>query len=139
MAMQNKVGVTKMRGLVLAVSLVVLTGCSSLKEYIPVKWDSNQSASITTIQQTTRNFDCKGDIAQQAQTLNQQVEWLKLYSESKPTRDIITPIGYMHTTVKELVERTSKGSVSVTYCEIKKAIVIKQADIVAHTIHGRLF
>ncbi len=128
-----------MKHLVLALALTVLTGCSTIKDYIPVKWDSNQSASITTIQVTTRNFDCKGDIAAQAKTLQQQIEWLKLYSESKPTRDVIAPIGLMNDSVKELVDRTSKGSVSLMYCEMKKKIVIKQADIVAHTIHGRLF
>jgi outer membrane biogenesis lipoprotein LolB len=128
-----------MKHLVLALALTVLTGCSTIKDYIPVKWDSNQSSSITSIQMTTRNFDCKGDIATQAKTLQQQVEWLKLYSESKPTRDVIAPIGLMNDSVKELVDRTSKGSVSVMYCEMKKKIVIKQADIVAHTIHGRLF
>ncbi len=128
-----------MKHLVLALALTVLTGCSTIKDYIPVKWDSNQSSSITSIQMTTRNFDCKGDIAAQAKTLQQQVEWLKLYSESKPTRDVIAPIRLMNDSVKELVDRTSKGSVSIMYCEMKKKIVIKQADIVAHTIHGRLF
>lgn len=130
---------TNMRSLILAASFTLLVGCSSLQQYIPVKSDSNQSQSITTIQMTTRNFDCKGDIAQQAKVLQQQVEWLKLYSESKPTRDVIAPIGLMNDSVKELADRSSKGSVSVMYCEMKKKIVIKQADIVAHTIHGRLF
>lgn len=128
-----------MKKIITVFAFVFLSGCSSIQQYIPVKWDSNQSASITTIQQTTRNFDCKADIAQQAKVLQQQVEWLKLYSESKPTRDVIETVGLMNDSVKELADRSSKGSVSAMYCEMKKKIVIKQADIVAHTIHGRLF
>ena len=126
-----------MRTLIVALSLVALTGCSSVKEWIPVRWDANQSQSITTIQQTTRNFDCKGDIAQQAKELSNKIQWFTIYSESKPTRDVIGPIGHMNDTVKELVDRSSKGPVSPMYCEIKKKVMTQQADMVAHTVQGR--
>jgi outer membrane biogenesis lipoprotein LolB len=126
-----------MKKLVALLAVVVLTGCSTVKEWIPVRWDVNQSQSITTIQQTTRNFDCKGDIAQQAKDLSNKVQWFTIYSESKPTRDVIGPIGHMNDTVKELVERSGKGPVSPMYCEIKKKLMIQQADMVAHTVQGR--
>lgn len=128
-----------MKKLLVVLSLVVLTGCAGIKDYIPVKWDSNQSQSITTIQQSSRNFDCRADIAQQAKTLASHVEWFEIYSKSKPTRDVIVPAEKMRDTVKELADRSSKGSVSVTYCEIKKKIIIQQADMIAHTVQGRLF
>lgn len=126
-----------MKRLALVLCIVALTGCSTIKEWIPVRWDANQSQSITTIQQTTRNFDCKGDVAQQSKALAQQIQWFTIYSESKPTRDVIGPIGHMNDTVKELVDRSSKGPVSSVYCEIKKKIIIQQADMVAHTVQGR--
>jgi uncharacterized protein YceK len=126
-----------MKNLIVVLAFVGLTGCSTVKEWIPVKWDANQSASITTIQQTTRNIDCKGDIAQQSKQLAQQVEWFKIYAEAKPTRDVISPIGHMQDTVKELVDRSSKGPVSPMYCEIKKKLIIQQADMIAHTVQGR--
>ena len=126
-----------MNKLITAVALVVLTGCSSLQEWIPVRWDVNQSQSITTIQQSTRNFDCKGDIAKQSKELAQQIEWFKIYAETKKTRDVIEPVGHMNDTVKELVDRSGKGPVSPMYCEIKKKIIIQQADMVAHTVQGR--
>ena len=126
-----------MKHLFLAIVFVSLAGCSTIKEWIPVRWDANQSQSITTIQQTTRNFDCKGDIAQQSKSLANQIEWFTIYAESKPTRDVIGPIGHMNDTVKELVDRSSKGPVSPMYCEIKKKIMIQQADTVAHTVQGR--
>lgn len=126
-----------MKKLLLVIAVVTLSGCSTIKQWIPVRWDANQSQAITTIQQTTRNFDCKADIAQQAKGLANQIEWFTIYAESKPTRDVIKPIGLMNSTVKELVDRSSKGPVSPTYCEIKKKIMIQQADMVAHTVQGR--
>ncbi len=126
-----------MKKLLVILAVVSLTGCSTVKEWIPVRWDANQSQSITTIQQTTRNFDCKADIGQQAKQLSQQVDWFAIYSKTKPTRDVIGPIGHMNDTVKELVERTNKGPVSPVYCEIKKKLMIQQADMIAHTVQGR--
>lgn len=126
-----------MKKLVLALAIVVLSGCSSIKEWIPVRWDANQSQAITSIQQTTRSFDCKGDIAQQSKGLAQQVDWFAIYAEAKQTRDVIAPIGHMNDTVKELVDRSSKGPVSPLYCDIKKKLLIQQADMIAHTVQGR--
>lgn len=126
-----------MKRLVVALTVVMLAGCSSLKDWIPVRWDSNQSQAITSIQQTTRNFDCKGDIAQQSKALANQIDWFTIYAESKPTRDVLGPIGHMNDTVKELVDRSSKGPVSPMYCEIKKKLMIQQANMVAHTVQGR--
>ena len=80
-----------MKKLLLVVAFLSLTGCASIKDWIPVKWDSNQSHSITTIQQTTRNFDCKGDVAAQSKVLASHIEWFEIYSKNKPTRDVIVP------------------------------------------------
>ncbi len=126
-----------MKKLLVAFAILGLSGCSTLQQWIPVRWDANQSQSITTIQQSTRNFDCKADIAQQAKDLAQKVEWFEIYAKSKPTRDVIVRVGKMNDSVKELVDRTSKGPVSPTYCEIKKKILIQQADMLAHTVQGR--
>jgi PBP1b-binding outer membrane lipoprotein LpoB len=116
---------------------VMLAGCSSLKDYIPSRWDVNQSKAVTDIQQTSRNFDCKGNISEQSKLLAQQVEWLDIYSKSKDTRDVAKITGNMNDTVKELRDRSSKGPVSPLYCEIKKKILIQQSDMIAHTVQGR--
>jgi len=126
-----------MKHLAVVVTVVMLAGCSSLKDYWPSKWDANQSKIITDIQQTSRNFDCKGDIAQQSKVLAQQVEWLDIYSKTKDTRDVAKITSSMNSTVKELQDRSSKGPVSSVYCEIKKKIVIQQADMIGHAVQGR--
>jgi outer membrane biogenesis lipoprotein LolB len=128
-----------MKKLILILAVSLLTGCSTIKDWMPVKWDVNQSKAVTDIQQVTRNFDCKADIAQQSKALSGQVQWLTIYSETRGTKDVIDPLGHMNDTIKELVDRSIKGPVSPMYCEIKKKIMIQQSDMLAHTVQGRLF
>jgi len=123
---------------IIAILLTVnLIACSTIKEYIPSGWDANQSQSITDIQQAARRFDCRGDIKQQAATLDGKVDWFDIYSKSKPTRDINKLTGTLITTVKELNDRVRAGPVSPLYCELKKKIIQQQADIIAGSVHGR--
>lgn len=100
-------------------------------------WDPNQSKAVTDVQQTSRNFDCKGDVAAQSKQLALQVEWLDIYSQTKDTRDVAKITGLMNDTVKELKERSNKGPVSPMYCEIKKKLMIQQADMIGHMVQRR--
>ena len=126
-----------MKKIIMVVAIVTLTGCSSLKDYWPSKWDVNQSKAVTDIQQLSRSFDCKADIAAQAKVLYAQVEWLDIYSKTKDTRDVVKITGLMNDTVKELKERSEKGSVSPLYCDLKKKILVQQSDTIAHMVQGR--
>ena len=126
-----------MKSIYATAMLVMLTGCGSVSQWIPVRWDANQSQAITTIQQSTRRFDCTGDVAVQSQSLARELEWFSIYAENKPTRDVIEPVKLMAKTVNELVERSAKGKVSPVYCDIKRKIMIDQANMIAHTVQGR--
>lgn len=126
-----------MKKIIVLLVLSSLFGCATIKDYWPSKWDVNQSKIATDIQQTSKNFDCKGDIALQAKELSKQVQWLDIYSHTKDTRDIAKITSSMNETVDELKDRSSKGPVSPLYCEIKKKIIIQQADMIGHAIQGR--
>lgn len=126
-----------MKKLLAVTTLILLTGCSTVKDWWPSRWDVNQSKAVTDVQQTTRNFDCKGDIAAQTKTLATQVEWLDIYSQTKGTRDVVQITSMMKETTKELQDRIAKGPVSPMYCDLKKKILIQQADIIGTTIQGR--
>ena len=122
-----------MKKILIVLSLISLTACGML----PSKWDVNQAHSITDIQLSTRHIDCKGDIGSQAVALQKQVEWFDLYAESRGTVDMAKLTVTLDDTVKELVDRTSKGKVSPLYCEMKKKILIQQADIISKAVQGR--
>jgi outer membrane biogenesis lipoprotein LolB len=126
-----------MKKFILFFSILCLTGCSTVKDYFPSFWDSNQSKIVTDIQQSTRNFNCNGNIAEQAKALSLQVQWLQIYSETKDTRDVSKIISLMSSTVNELSTRSATGSVSPIYCELKKNIMTDEANMIGHMIQGR--
>lgn len=126
-----------MKKLLLVCAVVVLTGCASIVEMIPSRWDVNQAKSITDIQQQAIRFDCKGDQLAQINSLDQSVEWFVIYSKTKPTRDITKLTSTLQTTVAEYKERASKGPVSPLYCDLKRKIIIQQTEILASSVQGR--
>jgi PBP1b-binding outer membrane lipoprotein LpoB len=126
-----------MKRLVSVCAFFALTGCANIMEYIPSSWDVNQAKVITDIQQQSRNFDCKAELAPQIKRLSQDVEWFDIYTKTKPTRDIAKLTGTITDTVKELQERVAKGPVSPLYCDLKKKIIQQQADILAKSVQGR--
>jgi len=126
-----------MKKLIVILALVGLTGCASIMEMIPSRWDVNQAKVITDIQVQVNHFDCKKDQASQLSALAINVEWFDTYAKTKPTRDISKLTGTMTTTVKEYEDRLKAGPVSPMYCDIKKKIIQQQADILAGSVQGR--
>lgn len=126
-----------MKKLILILAVVGLTGCSTILEYIPSRWDVNQAKVVTDLQQQTRHFDCKGDQVPQLAALQRNIEWFDLYAKTKPTRDVAKLTTPMTRTVKEFQDRVAKGPVSPIYCEIKRKLFIQQADIISGTVQGR--
>jgi len=129
-----------MKKLITAVALVVLSGCSTVQtvvDWIPSRWDANQSQSVTDIQQTVRHIDCKADLAPQLSNLFLKVEWYDLYATTKGTKDMAKLDQVVLTTIKEFQDKVAAGPVSPMYCDLKKKILIQQADIIAKTVQGR--
>lgn len=126
-----------MKKLIAVLFVVSLTGCSTILEWIPSRWDVNQAKVITDIQQQARRFDCKGDQAAQINELAKSVEWFDIYAKTKPTRDIAKLTGTMDKTIQEYQERLKQGPVSPLYCDLKTKIIKQQADILAGSVQGR--
>lgn len=116
---------------------IMLSGCASVIDMIPSKWDVNQAKVTTDLRQTVVNFDCKGNLTEQLTVLNLQLQWFDLYAESKKTKDVAKLTDIMKATAKEFAERTNKGPVSPLYCDLKKKLMIQQADIIAKTVQAR--
>jgi hypothetical protein len=129
-----------MKKILLLGVIFALTGCSvlsSVTEQIPSRWDANQSKIITDIQQSTRHIDCTIDLKPQLHTLFMNVEWYDIYATTKGTHDMAKLDQVMLTTIKEFEDRVEKGPVSTLYCDMKKKVLIQQADIIAKTVQGR--
>lgn len=126
-----------MKKILIVLSLVALSGCSTITEWIPSRWDVNQAKVITDIQLQARHFDCKADQAQQLNVLATNIEWFELYATTKPTKDISKLTGTITKTVKEYQDRIKQGPVSPLYCDLKVKIIKQQADILAGSVQGR--
>ena len=126
-----------MKKILVVVAFLSLTGCASIMEMIPSRWDVNQARVITDIQVQAKHFDCKNDQANQLSALAINVEWFDTYARTKPTRDIAKLTGTLTTTVKEYQDRLKTGPVSPMYCDLKLKIIQQQADILAGSVQGR--
>lgn len=126
-----------MRKLIAVVAFLTLTGCASIIEKIPSRWDVNQAKVITDIQLQVNHFDCKGDQVAQVNALALNVEWFDIYAKTKPTRDIAKLTGVMTDTVKEYKDRLAKGPVSPLYCDLKVKIIKQQTEILTGSVQGR--
>jgi uncharacterized protein YceK len=124
-----------MKKLIAVLALTSLTGCASIMEMIPSRWDVNQAKVTTDLRQSTHGFDCKGDQLAQLKVIAQQVEWFDLYAESKGTKDVAKLTATMKVTVTEFQNRPQP--VSAIYCDLKKKLMSQQADIIAKTVQGR--
>lgn len=120
-----------------------LSGCialAGLSTLLPSAWDPNQSAAITDIQQQSKRINCKWKIdkvKEHLEYLDEKTEWLIIYSETKQTTDIFNMAQVYNTTLQDFYKRVETKSMSNSYCENKKTILIEQSNIIAKTLQGR--
>lgn len=126
--------------ILLALTLsLALTGCSTVKGWIPSFWDDNQSAKIVDIRKSAEDIDCKQPQLSQAKNLQDQIKWFQLYSESKGWRqqDVLKIVAPMKETVDDWAKRSAEKEGSATYCEIKKKAIQAQSKRAAEAVLGR--
>ena len=127
--------------LLIAVTSVTLTGCASIQQWIPSFWDDNQSAKIIDIRQRAHNIQCDTVELQKTHSagLVKDIQWFLLYSDSKGAvqKDVIRLVEPMEKTVGDWANRTATGDASKAYCEIKKKIIVVQADKAANSVLWR--
>lgn len=126
-----------MKKIILISFTILLTGCSSVKDWIPSFWDDNQSAHIINVRQSVEQLDCKKEHLPQAQKIYDSVEWFELYSESRGHRDMQKLVKPIHDTAKEFLDRSKEKQGSVMYCELKKKFLQTQSATAAKAIMGR--
>jgi hypothetical protein len=131
-----------MKRLVLIGMVALLQGCATfsfqnIKDQIPSFWDDNQSRSVIDIRQSVEKLNCKEPHASQVKVIKDNIQWFVLYSESKGTKDVITLVKPMESTVDDFYKRSLEKQGTEIYCDIKKKILITQSSTVAKTVIGR--
>ena len=126
-----------MKKISIVLFLIFLQGCSTM---LPSFWDDNQSKKIIDVRQSVMQLDCQQKHLPQVKIIKDQIEWFQLYSESKGflQNDVLAVVKPMQETVDEFQKRSAgKDQGSVSYCEIKKKILIKQSSIAARAVLAR--
>ena len=122
---------------------VLLSGCSVLQkgvDMIPSFWDDNQSAKIVDIRQSIEQITCEpGTQLGDSNQLLMEIEWFKLYSESKGSRqkDVLAIVAPMEETAKDWHKRSLTKEGSKAYCQSKRMILKQQSKRAAESILGR--
>ena len=115
---------------------VLLTGCASVQNWVPSFWDDNQSRSIIDVRSRVEQIDCTQPQLPQSQAIARELEWFRLYSESKGSlqKDVLRVVEPM---TKTVAEWRARGEGSTAYCGIKKQILQQQSSRAAAVILGR--
>jgi hypothetical protein len=119
--------------------VVLLTGCSTIKGWVPSFWDDNQSRSIIDVRQSVDRLDCNQPHLPQVLKIHDDVRWFELYSDSKGWQqaDVLRLTEPMKASIADFVRRSQDQQGSVGYCEIKKKLLAKQAETAARAVLGR--
>ena len=117
----------------------ILSGCAAvgaITSFFPSKWDPNEAAAVTDIRHQVRQLDCTDQtkLRQQMSTLQQRVEWLELYSDSRKNEDMLKITKVFEITLKGMSDRKE---MSKFFCESKVKIMIKESDAIATAAQGR--
>jgi hypothetical protein len=131
-----------MKRLVVIGIVALLQGCATfsfqnIKDQIPSFWDDNQSRSVIDIRQSVEKLNCKEPHAPQVKVIKDNIQWFILYSDSKGTKDVLTLVKPMESTVDDFYKRSLEKQGTEIYCDIKKKILITQSSTVAKTVIGR--
>jgi outer membrane murein-binding lipoprotein Lpp len=118
---------------------ISLSGCASIKSFIPSFWDDNQSAKIVDVRQSVEQLDCTQDQLAQVGKIRNDLQWFELYSQSKGWRqaDVLRIISPIQETVEDMYKRAQTQQGSKVYCELKKRVMQEQAKRAAEAVLGR--
>ena len=117
----------------------MLSGCAAIgaiQSFLPSKWDPNEAAAVTDIRQQVRQLDCAdpAKLRTQMSVLQDRVQWLELYSDSRKNEDMLKITKIFEATLKGMADRKE---MSKFFCESKVKIMIKESDAIATAAQGR--
>lgn len=113
---------------------LLLCGCSLM----PSKWDGNQARVVTNMRMEINGLDCTKDPTDTLNTLSGDLNWLYTYSNYKNTKDLENMTSIVQKTVSEFQVNVATKKSNIVYCQLKKALIIQQIDIIGHTFEESL-
>lgn len=116
------------------VFVLLLSSCSLM----PSKWDVNQARVVTNVRMEVGALDCNKDVSEPLARITNDLNWLHTYSSYKGTKDLDHMTSVVQKTVSEFQSNVAANKSNAVYCQLKKALIIQQTDIIGHTFEGSL-
>jgi hypothetical protein len=120
---------------------VLLSGCAGLTGLIPSFWDDNQSSRIVSVRLDIERLNCKAAQLPQVERIRDDLEWFRLYSDSKGGRqaDVLALTKPMTETVEDWYKRVAAEGHrdNPIYCDLKKRVLQEQSARAAKAVLGR--
>lgn len=127
--------------LISVIAAVLLSGCAGITGLIPSFWDDNQSNRIINVRLDVERLDCKAAQRPQVVKIRDDLEWFRLYSDSKGGRqaDVLALTAPMAATVEDWYKRVSTEGHrdNPIYCDLKKRVLQEQSQRAAKAVLGR--
>lgn len=105
---------------------------------MPSHWDETQASKLTDIHQEVQALDCTNNVSSQLNVIGNDLSWFRQYNTYVGTKDIDTMIATEQNTVKEFQTEVASGKSNNVYCQLKKAIILQQTDLIGSTIKGSI-
>jgi hypothetical protein len=131
-----------MKYILTALTVLSLTGCSTLIDSYLMKYDPNEYQQISDIRTTAfygKSYcDNTEQAKQQAESLSKKTYTFKNYVEYLPHNDkVISASGELDKIAQGLSSQYQKGSVSNAFCKIKFDSIEKSAEVMQKTIGAK--
>jgi hypothetical protein len=128
-----------MRYILAVVFAVLLTGCASISNLLPSKWDPNEVAAVTDLRFEVRKVNCDSPEAAlpTLQKLVDKKDWLWMYSESRKNKDVLQLIRPFNETLDDIHNRAKNGKMSKAFCNGKLVILTTQSDAISRALQSR--
>lgn len=130
-----------MKTLLIALSLLVLSGCAVVDRFIIAPFDPNEYSLVNTLRSSSILVkpNCSNISRNEVNHLYNIALTLKNYSEYLPKNDqTIKPVNTTYQMVSELKSRYEKeNKLNKTYCELKMQSIIDASELTQKAIGKR--
>ena len=124
--------------LITFIGAILLTGCATVTDMIPSFWDDNEAKAAVDIKYTAQKINCQDNYQFMVYDLQDNIEWLIAYAESKGSKDLIRLTKPLQNTTDAFVKKVeAEKDVSLVYCELKRKIIVNQANTLSNAALGR--
>jgi hypothetical protein len=130
-----------MKTLLMALSLIVLSGCAVVDRFIIAPFDPNEYALVNSLRSTSIQVkpNCSNISRDEVNQLYNIALNLKNYSQYLPRNDqTIKPVNTTYQMVSELKTRYNKeNKLNKTYCELKIQSIIDATELTQRALGKR--